>query len=245
MKPFYSLLALIIVLFASSCSIQKRVHTHGFHAEWTNLKQNHKIPIKHAVPKHAVSVNEPELHVPELTATASLQPAEPVFMPEQYRVLQAGKTHALKPVADTCDRIKFKTGSELEVRMMHIGNDSVKYTFCNDASGTVYQLKTDALSKIVYANGLVVLFDEVPPKEPDLTNRKVPDSILMSMAFGIVGFFLIGIPFGLTAVVLGIIGITRVQKDPKKYKGIGLAALGVILGFIDIIGALIVISTMK
>jgi hypothetical protein len=59
---------------------------------------------------------------------------------------------------------------------------------------------------------------------------------IAALCCGVVGFFVAGIPLGVLAIVFGVIGINKRLK--------GLAIAGVALGFIDIIGALIVLSAM-
>lgn len=55
---------------------------------------------------------------------------------------------------------------------------------------------------------------------------------VISFIFSIIGFFLFGIPLGIISIVLGAI------EEPKTK----LAVAGIVIGIIDIIGALIVLS---
>ncbi len=57
---------------------------------------------------------------------------------------------------------------------------------------------------------------------------------MISLALGVAGFCLLccylGMPLGTAAVVVGFIGMKRVDTDPQTYDGKGLAIAGMILG---------------
>lgn len=59
---------------------------------------------------------------------------------------------------------------------------------------------------------------------------------IAALCCGIAGLFVAGIPLGVCAIVFGAIGANRRLK--------GLAIAGLTLGVIDVIGALIVLSTL-
>ena len=64
---------------------------------------------------------------------------------------------------------------------------------------------------------------------------------IASLVTGIVGFFVFGIPLGILATIFGAIALSRTSKNPEL-SGKGLAIAGLILGIVDIIGALIAVS---
>ena len=74
---------------------------------------------------------------------------------------------------------------------------------------------------------------------------KLTGICLIGFFLSIVGLFLAGILFGLLAFIFGIIGLTKISQHPDKYKGKGWGIVAMILGFIDIIGALIFLSRNK
>jgi hypothetical protein len=74
---------------------------------------------------------------------------------------------------------------------------------------------------------------------------------IVSLAIGILGLFtllpmlliwLCGILpfiFGVAAIVVGVLGISRVRKDPSRYSGKVLAIIGTILGVLCILGPIL------
>lgn len=61
---------------------------------------------------------------------------------------------------------------------------------------------------------------------------------------GIIGLFILGLPLGIAALILGAVSLGKHGNNPGKYKGQGLAIAALILGIIDIVGALIAISML-
>ena len=57
-----------------------------------------------------------------------------------------------------------------------------------------------------------------------------------SLVLGIVGWFIpyFGLLCCLLAVIFGIIGIVKISKNPEKFKGMGMAIAGLILGVLGI-----------
>lgn len=79
---------------------------------------------------------------------------------------------------------------------------------------------------------------------PAPSQVKIEIMSLLSMIFGIVGivttFVYIGWALLTAAVVLGIIGLVKIKKNPGKFKGKGFAIAGIILGgFGYVVGILV------
>lgn len=72
--------------------------------------------------------------------------------------------------------------------------------------------------------------------------RRLSTVSLLSFIFGVLSLFILGIPFGIAAVVLGIIGIVQVEKSRDIYKGQGFAIAGLIIGLISVVVLIAVLS---
>ncbi len=75
-------------------------------------------------------------------------------------------------------------------------------------------------------------------------DRKTNTAALLSFIFGLVGLFIGGIPFGVAAAILGIIGLVKIGKYPERFKGKGFAIVGLILGIIDFLLVVAFLSAM-
>ena len=91
---------------------------------------------------------------------------------------------------------------------------------------------------------------EVKQNEEVNTNPNEEKSLnvcgLLSFIFAIVGLFIIAVPLGIAAIVLGIIGIAKFNSEKQKYKWMGIAGLCIglfdlIMGIINIVAALAII----
>jgi hypothetical protein len=65
-------------------------------------------------------------------------------------------------------------------------------------------------------------------------------SSFLSTLLGVGGLFIGGIPLGLTAIIFGLIGMSKSGKN-KKFSGEGLAIFGFIVGIIAFGGAFVVL----
>ncbi len=60
---------------------------------------------------------------------------------------------------------------------------------------------------------------------------------LLSFIFSLVGLFVFGVPLGIAAIILGIIGIVKFDNEKQKFKW--MAIVGLVLGAVDIIAILL------
>ena len=77
----------------------------------------------------------------------------------------------------------------------------------------------------------------------DSSDKSATGLSIASFVLGVVGLIIFGIPAGILAVVFGGIAMSRYKKHPEE-KLKGLAIAGLILGIIDIVGALIVVGSL-
>jgi hypothetical protein len=52
---------------------------------------------------------------------------------------------------------------------------------------------------------------------------------------GLVGLLIFGLLFGLLAIIFSAIGLGKINKDPSRWRGKGLAVAGLVIGIIDIL----------
>ena len=73
-----------------------------------------------------------------------------------------------------------------------------------------------------------------PPAYPGAGQQQQTTAALLSLIFGIlaitIGWICFGIPLGIVAVILGLVALAQVNKDPAKYGGKPLAIGGLITG---------------
>ena len=75
-------------------------------------------------------------------------------------------------------------------------------------------------------------------------NTKTHGLAIVGFVSSILGLLVAGIILGALAVIFGGIGLGKINSQADKYKGKGLAIASIIIGVIDIIGALILIAIL-
>lgn len=65
-----------------------------------------------------------------------------------------------------------------------------------------------------------------------------------SFIMALVGLLIFGIILGLLAMIFGIISLGRINKSGGTLKGVGFATAGIIIGFIDVVALLFLLSTL-
>jgi len=151
---------------------------------------------------------------------------------------------------DGCDTIMLKSGSNLVGKVEEIGQTEIKYRKCNNLSGPIISIAKSGVSAIMFSNGSHEIFtaDDPALQSNNASNtgntdeRQVEGFGIAGLAAGVAGLFIAGIPLGAVAIVFGAISLSRIKKNPKKYKGKGLAIASLILGLVDVVGMIIILA---
>jgi hypothetical protein len=167
---------------------------------------------------------------------------------EENKYINKSKRSNLQDVK--CDTIVLKSGAIIIGKVEEIGQSELKYKRCNNLTGPVISiLKSDA-SKIIYSNGTIDLFDPteayIPNQIKFSNNNFIPIKTeglgLAGFLSGLVGLFIASIPLGIIAVVFGGISLSKIKKNPQRFKGKGFAIASIILGIIDVVAMLILLG---
>jgi hypothetical protein len=159
-------------------------------------------------------------------------------------------------VKDTlkCDKILLKNGEEIDVKVLEISPNEVKYKKCDNVDGPIVTTYKNDVFMVKYSNGSKEVFNnetfgntmksEYKSGMNSLkeNNLKKHGMAVTGFVTSIIGFFLFGFVFGLLAVIFSGIGLNKINNDPDRWSGKGLATAGIIIGIIDIIGWLLLIA---
>jgi len=141
---------------------------------------------------------------------------------------------------DRCDTIILKSGRSLVGKVEEIGLTEIKYRNCTNLSGPIISIAKSSASVILFSNGSHEIFtvDDPALQSNNASNtgntdeRQVEGFGIAGLAAGVVGLFIATIPLGVVAIVFGAISLSRIKKNPKKYRGRGLAIASLILGLV-------------
>jgi hypothetical protein len=152
----------------------------------------------------------------------------------------------VKSSQTACDSIILKPGNIITGKILEIGLSEIKYRECENLDGPVISILKSDVFVIKYPNGTRDYFNsEVPVSSGSSVNMQKTEGLgLAGFIASLVGLFVLGIPLGLLAVIFGIISQGKLKRNPGKYKGRGFARASIIIGMIDVIGMIILLSLM-
>lgn len=153
-----------------------------------------------------------------------------------------------KPAPPQCDQIVLRNGDVVDAKVKEVGVNEIRYKKCDRPDGPDYTIsKRDVLS-IKYSNGEVERFSAATsPNSPSRNNtsynspttpqdegpRTDPFAIVAISAGGLAIFTGLGsILLGAAAVVFGAMSLSRIRREPNRFKGKGLALAGMVIGIV-------------
>lgn len=155
-----------------------------------------------------------------------------------------------RPAPPQCDQIVLRNGDVIDAKVKEVGVSEIRYKKCDRQDGPDYTIsKRDVLS-IKYSNGEVERFNAANTNAPsNSSNNRSYDSptngqnngprtdpfAIVAIATGAVavltgyGAFLLGA----VAIVFGALSLSRIRKEPGRFKGRGLAIAGMVAGLVS------------
>ncbi|MDA0682306.1 MAG: hypothetical protein O2781_03020 [Bacteroidetes bacterium] len=134
-------------------------------------------------------------------------------------------------INEPCDQIILKNGDEIAAIIIEITPELIKYKKCNSLDGPLISIYNNEVFMVRYKDGSKELFDKKLSQKNDSENALVNFSgiSILSLSLSVLALFILGIPFGFAALILGIVAMR------KENKLLALAILGAVIGLIDII----------
>ncbi len=251
-------IVLTIFSLAFSCTIQKRNYMSGYHLEWKKTKRN---LLKHNQRNHS-GTNENflsplGLRQSEVTQFIlrkehlSFENKSPRTKSSQASLKRSSlrnKKHKDEVrKSDSCDVLVKKNGDEIQVKVLELTTDEVKYRKCEHLDGPIYVALKSEVFMIKYANGTK---DVMPAKEPPAPQKK-EFKVRKTEALGVLGFisslvglFVAALPLGALAVIFGSVSLSKIAKHPDELRGKGFGVAAIVIGLLDVIAGLIILALM-
>lgn len=248
------LIYFLAILTLNSCTIEKRLHSSGYHIDWKNKK--HEVENKKTTTQNSFAKIETQKLENDKNQIVNTETAENYnTIDESFSA--SDKAIILKPAFQKnklgeCDIIVLKNGEEIEALVSEITSGLIKYKICDNPSGQDYTIKKSEVFMIKYINGTKDVFNvgenenQTEPEESiNKTSKRLLVSALLSFLFALLGLFVAALPFGLTAMILGVVALNKINKSRESYSGKVFAVIGFILGVIDFLLGLIIISNIN
>ena len=164
-------LALTIIL--SSCSIEKRIHTPGYHIKWNKSNQNsgrqklasknnEKPPKENKILTVDIAENNYKKIESDMIASINSNEASLEFHSEIKAMLKNN---------EPCDILTLRDGSEISAKVVEITSNEIKYKKCDYQDGPLYtKLKSDVFM-IKYSNGTKDVFSSKETSDSGVKSR--------------------------------------------------------------------------
>jgi hypothetical protein len=160
-----------------------------------------------------------------------------------------------KYLNEKCDTIILKDGQKITAKISNISGEIVSFVKCNDAAEKAFKIEKSSISMIRYANGNRDIFTTLQkgqePTPVASTTKKTEVFAVLSLVFAIVGIIITlflsilgGGIMSLVALIFGIVGSSRIAKNPNVFKGKGIAIAGTVLGVIGLVLAIIFMAEL-
>ncbi len=145
-----------------------------------------------------------------------------------------------------CDVLVTTSGENINCIVREVTEESIKFVMCNESDGPVISVEKSSIRLIKYQSGAVQMInsksDEIKNKRiSDYSRRRTHRLALLSLVIGIFGFIFITPLLGLGAIASGLVAILRIRKEPEQYKGTGISLVGMVLGSVALVIALLLI----
>jgi hypothetical protein len=145
---------------------------------------------------------------------------------------------------EACDTIISKMGDVIVGKVTEVGEIEIKYKRCEIFNSPTYSMRRSNISVIKYANGTRDFFTASGPVDSRYSTEEAKTEGLGLAGFiiSLAGLFVFGIPFGLLAIIFGSISLGKIKRNPGRFKGKGYALASLIIGFIDVVGLVILLA---
>lgn len=224
---------LVFILIASSCSMEKRKYTGGFH-----IPKKKSIGIaKNPLQKQKIS-KKPSKNLPKSKVNNEELIVFNQFVSDDDDAISVKESESGETDTLLCDRVVFHDGNTVECLVLEVSNTEIKYKKCEFEEGPTYIAATHQIASIRYRNGTQEYFgQEYVEQEKDVYTFPENPSVasnpswvddpreweifsVMSIALAILP------PTVLVSVIFGFLGLNKTKSEPEKYKGRGLAIGG-------------------
>ncbi|MBT8194956.1 MAG: hypothetical protein KJO64_00885 [Bacteroidia bacterium] len=208
---YISLIALCITVIFSSCTIEKRLYSSGYHVEWftgLNKAKKNKVPSS----AHSLAINDS-------STVTELEPTQASSNNPENVTASVSTDHS--PVLDLPNATQNKWHSNNSSNVFNAKGTST--TIPSNESGTNNNID-----------------DESEPR----TNPNALIGSISALAIIVLAFTTTGAALFWGAVILGVIaaifsgiGLSQINKYPKKWKGKYFAIAGVIIAYFALLVA--------
>ncbi|GIV26814.1 MAG: hypothetical protein KatS3mg027_0628 [Bacteroidia bacterium] len=209
-----------VISFISDCTIQKRLYRNGFYID--RISKNKEIKQSNSSRYNEISFNPiPILALKneklsteyvQLISVSNIRVQNIIVHKKNNRIIQ-----------DSCnDKLIFRNGDIIKVRVIEVSEESVKYKRCDMLDGPIYSVGINKIYAIEYRNGYKEYFENKKIQEKIVrsdTERQFPPSLTIALIIAITGIIGYGLLLYPLIPFLTANAKKKIKEQPDKYKG--------------------------
>jgi hypothetical protein len=138
--------------------------------------------------------------------------------------------------SEECSQIIMKNGDIIQANIIQITTNDIKYRRCGKPNDPEINISKKEVLFVKASDGATIYKND--SRIDEASSQKTNGFAIAGFIFGLLGF-LTG--FGaILGLVFSAIGLSRIKKNPKRFRGRGLAIAGLVLSII-VIGIVLLI----
>lgn len=255
-KSTVSITIILCGILLSSCGLEKRKYMNGF---YNSTSSNKKVRTISQADEKFLEDKQIDYNLIDETAVASIK-IEPLAHIKEKKYV-SGYFNKKK---EKCDLMIKMNGDEVLGKVTEITLTEIKYKKCNNLDGPTISIRKNDVLLIKYANGtreIISKIDSSEKNDDDYIDRNAKKqtpvkkkthglavtSYIVALSGLAVAWFIagaVGIATGIVSLIFGIIALSKIKKQPEKYKGKGFAVLGIIIGALSLILSVLFVAIL-
>ncbi|MCD4732436.1 MAG: DUF4190 domain-containing protein [Bacteroidales bacterium] len=134
-----------------------------------------------------------------------------------------------------CDTIILNNGDKINAQVVKIEQNEIIYKECETSDETIFSIDKSTVSMIKYFDGNTEIFteDKTALTSQETAKPKTHMLGLFGLFLVVIGLFFpwyVAMAAAAFALLFGIISLNKIKKNPKKFKGKGLAIISIVVG---------------
>jgi hypothetical protein len=227
---FQSVLLCIFVIFSTSCNNSRLASKRSNYPVVKRIKSDKAFHADFRSPAKGKSIKKPNVQNDKERKDLS---GKGLFRVKVEQSITRAEIDAIREAGSRLE-MPAKTLAKIKHDRYSVGSGDDEILASLDKRTLEYVILKKAL-QLTEKGGYYMQDPQKPAKNPVGFG-------IASFVIGVVGIFIAGIPAGLLAIIFASISLSRYAKYGGKLKGFAIA--GLVLGIIDILGALLAISMM-
>jgi hypothetical protein len=237
------LIAIVIIAFTLfQCTIQKRVHQKGFHIAWHTKKANHV-----GISEKAATVN----HIDTITTVIDIIQKNEI---SNFESIDNSSLPAIEPVvlqnsittASKCGTITLMTGRKIEYSNYKLEGNTVLYKKCNDNFSDWQNIDLEDIETITDAKGKIIPLEKDLDviEQSEIRTASEPTIVPEIEQFGLYSIAWSMTLSGIAGLILAIISLRKIHKNPENYKHTWISKLALTLALIRVFLVILIIIAL-